>query len=512
MDYTSASGSAAEELARLLESGAISEGVTLERSGDPRTPALVRPVVDGSLDDWMPGIERSIGAVNGVVAFSGPDIAETAELAAGAAAWLGDRGRTVVLVDASVERPALGKALPEDGDEGLVDAVLYGVSPPAVVRRTLSPGVSVVTAGSHPLSVGSVFDDSALPRVLRALADDALVLIILPPANLPAVSGVLDAALLVAGSVPDIESLASCAEGVRTAGILVRDRVDENVAEDTPAEPDAPPAIVLPTHEEQEEPAYAETEEQETVPVNPARADVESDSEPVERPEQHLEPIVIGSPPRTRARHDHLASTVAVVVVLVIATVIWWNVDGRRRFYSEQDDRAGTAVEQLTEGTASAPGSREDPGPAEAGEGTSRPDGTDEEQPVTDAELTADDGQGTAAVVGEPVGEPGEDTAVPPGGERPAGDEAIVGPGGSYRIMVSSHHREASAEVEAVELGRAGVVAEVMAAEIEGRGVWYRVVVSGGYPTLASARSVLDTIKTFGYEGAWIERVPESQQ
>jgi hypothetical protein len=77
--------------------------------------------------------------------------------------------------------------------------------------------------------------------------------------------------------------------------------------------------------------------------------------------------------------------------------------------------------------------------------------------------------------------------------------------------MVSSHHREAAAEVEATELGELGVVAEVAAAEVAGRGTWFRVLVSGGYPTLARARAVLDTIKSFGYEGAWIERAPQGE-
>jgi hypothetical protein len=74
--------------------------------------------------------------------------------------------------------------------------------------------------------------------------------------------------------------------------------------------------------------------------------------------------------------------------------------------------------------------------------------------------------------------------------------------------MVSSHKYESAAALEARELTELGVDVEVVAAEVAERGTWYRVLISGGYPTLASARTVLDTIKTFGYEGAWVERVP----
>jgi hypothetical protein len=89
-----------------------------------------------------------------------------------------------------------------------------------------------------------------------------------------------------------------------------------------------------------------------------------------------------------------------------------------------------------------------------------------------------------------------------------SGETAISGPGGPYRIMVSSHKHEAAARLEAGELAGIGIDVEVVAAEVPDRGTWYRLLVTGGYPTLARARTVLDTIKTFGYEGAWIERTP----
>ena len=81
----------------------------------------------------------------------------------------------------------------------------------------------------------------------------------------------------------------------------------------------------------------------------------------------------------------------------------------------------------------------------------------------------------------------------------------------SYIVMISSHYREIAATLESAELENRGVTSEVVPADLGDRGVWYRVVVAGGYPSLSDARSVLDTIKSFGYEGAWIERAPDNR-
>ena len=96
--------------------------------------------------------------------------------------------------------------------------------------------------------------------------------------------------------------------------------------------------------------------------------------------------------------------------------------------------------------------------------------------------------------------------------ERPAVhlDGVLSGPGGPYRLMISSHRFERDALMESAETERRGVASEVVPAEIAERGTWYRVVVSGGYPRLAAAREVLDIVKGLGYEGAWIERTQGS--
>ncbi len=532
MEYRPASGTAARELERLRESGALSEGVSLRRTGSPRSPVVVRPVVDDSADDWMPAVEGAMGVVSGVVAFSGLDMAETAGIAALAAAWLGDRGRSVILVDASVERPVLGKPLPGDGDEGLVDAVLFGVSPSAVVRRTLSPGVSVVTAGSRPLSVESVFDGGRLNGVLRGLADEAVVLVLVPPAHVSSATGTLDAAVCVADSIEGVLSIAASVDGVRTTGLHVREGAEseadaEKGAADPSAEvaaeaaaaaaakPSGIPPIVLPTHGRPDEAAQAEPAEQEapprSEPPRPGTTRPEAEGAAAATDKSRRAAAELGASSRTRTRSDPLPTVVAVAVILVIAAVIWWSVDGQRRFQS-RSDRPVHAGPGLVTGTADSVRTDEaaqattDSGAAAWQDGTAEVEAAPGEEGRADAPAGAagerdGSGEGVGAVA----------AVVPPSGGRPAGGATISGPGGSYRIMVSSHHLETSAEVEAAELSEMGVAAEVTAAEIAGRGTWYRVLVSGGYPTLARARAVLDTIKGFGYEGAWIERAPRDE-
>jgi len=73
---------------------------------------------------------------------------------------------------------------------------------------------------------------------------------------------------------------------------------------------------------------------------------------------------------------------------------------------------------------------------------------------------------------------------------------------------VSSHKTEAAALADAEGLGGKGVRAETVRAEVGDSGTWYRVRVSGGYPTLAAAREALEAVKALEYEGAWIERTP----
>jgi hypothetical protein len=95
--------------------------------------------------------------------------------------------------------------------------------------------------------------------------------------------------------------------------------------------------------------------------------------------------------------------------------------------------------------------------------------------------------------------------------EPPAAAEVergLSGPGGRYVVFVSSHRTEAAALADAETLEGSGVLVETARTEVGDSGTWYRVRVSGGYPTLAAAREALDAVKALEYAGAWIERAP----
>jgi hypothetical protein len=51
-----------------------------------------------------------------------------------------------------------------------------------------------------------------------------------------------------------------------------------------------------------------------------------------------------------------------------------------------------------------------------------------------------------------------------------------------------------------------GFDGEVIPVDIGDGGIWNRVVVIGGYPSLESARVAVDSRKRLGYDGAWVHR------
>ena len=542
MEFRALSGTASEELERLRESGVLAGGVALERTGQVGDPVLVRPVIGDALAGWMPDLERLLDVVKGVVGISGTDMSEAAGLAAHAAAWLGDRGRTVVLVDATVESPVLGKALDEDRDEGLVDAVLFGVSGAAIVRRTLAPGVSVVTAGSHPLSVDHVFEADAFSKVLRALAEDALVLVLVPPVHVTKTLGALDAVVCVAGTGADIASLASCTGAVRTTGILVLEQtqvadveepveatdVEEPVeatdAEEPveaadveePAEATERPLLVLPLRKDSAVSARVKAPARESTTGRPERGRHETEARRDDTGGAGHKPLVLGaSLRRRRMAPKQVAAAAALLAIVAIATMLWWFLDGERSSNAWLDDLSRRRQERVVEGRDSEPVADRPALPGDTGEA-----GTTEL--TRDREGTAAGGEdprageitseGEGELPGGEIGSAGVDESdVRAVRESPEGGTVIGGPGGRYRIMVSSHRHEGAAVFEVRQLIERGVGAKVVATEVKDRGIWFRVVVSGGYPMLSAAREDLETIKTLGYEGAWIERGADNE-
>ena len=208
------------ELEGLVERGPFDAAVELELPAVPAPPILVRPLVTEPEAAWVAPLRSVVppdgGQRIGVVSADTP---LAAKLAADAAVWFADRGRRTVVVDGCVVSPVLGKPLPEDGDEGLVDAALFGVSTSLAARRTLASGVSVMTAGSYPVSVEAVLGGDEIERVLGSFANDVLVLVVLPPDYVPTAAHALTGVIVAGASVADVRNAADRA-GLAVAGTM----------------------------------------------------------------------------------------------------------------------------------------------------------------------------------------------------------------------------------------------------------------------------------------------------
>ncbi len=113
----------------------------------------------------------------------------------------------------------------------------------------------------------------------------------------------------------------------------------------------------------------------------------------------------------------------------------------------------------------------------------------------TGSVTTASDGGADDEAMTEPdVADSGQDSL------------ARSGPGGPYRAVVLSSRDEDLASAEVPRLAERGFSADVIPVDIDDGGLWYRVVVRGGYPALDSARVVVDELRRLGYDSAWVHR------
>ncbi|MBN2564109.1 MAG: SPOR domain-containing protein, partial [Candidatus Eisenbacteria bacterium] len=369
-----------------------------------------------------------------------------------------------------------------------------------VARRTLATGVRVVTAGSQPLSVDSVFESTRLASLLAEFSADGPAFLVIPPERMRDVAGVAEVVVAAAGSDRQLRQLLESLPeegGLKRIGVILSDRSTESgvstapviVAEPGtpteepgtraagPVEAGAPPAATF-AQIRDERPAAVSPE-----PVTPRRASVRAGG-------------VRRTGPATRT-----GAWIAVAAVVAAAAVYWAVVVAPERTTTPRVAEQVTPRRPFDEGDQTAgrderPADARDPGdisgPNADSEKPERISTREPEQPST---------RETERVM------PGGTTR----GQEPAGtvDVPVAGVGGPYRIIVSSHKHRADAEVERGQLASAGLATEIIPAEIPERGTWYRILVAGGYPSWTRATEVLDTIRNLGYEGAWIERTEQ---
>ncbi len=533
---------------------------------------VVRPVVEDDGTSWPGELGALVSAHEGsIVAFASADPRLAAEMAAAYASWRGDRGGDVVLIDGSLERPVIDRPLLEDGHEGYVDAVLYGVSARAVTRRTLARGVRVVTAGSRPLTIGRALDPARLSEFAQQV-EAGLALLVLPLRHAPLVAESLGALVLVdederellraartareagASRVICVRPLPPGAEahevaaavefGTRPAWPAREERAAaheeahgswptpedaEDSHEETPAEP-APvfgheetppkPAPVFGHEETLPEPAPAEPEPESVLAHEEESLVSGSEATPAMPDEvgpspflEEEEPFIIaasGGPVRRR-----YGGRITAVVLLLVATgvIVWGWLAPAFREGGEPIWRRPAPEGEL--GAAPAPEQESATGVAAQ---------ESEQEAAIPGEETAPDAGGAPRETGAPMEEPGgapQETSVPVEEAVAASGEQsghiversrpLSGPGGPYVIYLSSQRLYTAAEIDVDEARKAGLSAQIVDADVPGSGMWHRVALVGGFPDLDEARNTLDIIKELGYEGAWIARAPRDE-
>ncbi|GAA3346730.1 polysaccharide biosynthesis tyrosine autokinase [Amorphoplanes nipponensis] len=137
----------------------------------------------------------------------------TTAVACGLAIALAETGATVVLVDANLRSPGIGRYLALDTSRGLTE-VLSGVAGvPDVLQDSLDGRLTVLPCGGQPGDPGELLASPRLSATLRSLTERFDVVIV----DAPPLHGVADAAVL--GKVTDSALLVVRAHRTRTVDV-----------------------------------------------------------------------------------------------------------------------------------------------------------------------------------------------------------------------------------------------------------------------------------------------------
>jgi len=528
----------------------------------PEWPVPVRPVLDDLVGGWMPDVEETLLKCRGsVVGVSGSNPLLTASIASTIAAWIGARGRQVTLVDACLETPVIAKALLDDGDEGLVDAVSFGVSTSVVTRRTLATSVNLVTAGSRAISASRVLGADAFRVVLDKLArDGALVLVVLPREDLERALWVLDCVVAVGSTVEDISSVEDVAmdsvrpglrnvvrllvgtpgvsapeerrvpahetllqddapaderpsgdvvfdgasrESVSDGGISAGALLDDASSDESAADREVSDESASDREVADESAVDREVADEATADLDVSSETVPDDSDAsiqtgvTSALATPPEPPSVTAVAKVKVRRRSRL-WIPLVAVLIVAVL---GVLSHNGLLEPRVTRLSDEGEVTAE---------------------TSPGGTQSEEAADDAVLLGDSSEGVTEGMPreeltesalEDAGVAGATTQItrepPPSVSEDADAEFDWTPAsvGLYVVFTSSHKRETAAYHDVGALLRSGLPAALVAIELEDSGVWYRVAVDAGFRTLGETTELLEVVRELGYEGAWIERL-----
>jgi hypothetical protein len=148
-------------------------------------------------------------------------------------------GRRVGLVDLSLERPALQARARDAGDEGIVDAFVFGASLGHVAREQ-EPDLYFIPVGTTPTQPEEIWGNPRWQRLARGFRQEgALLLLFVPPHALPRLAADLDGLVVLSpvGYGPDSPTFPGIGERLQRGTALVAIVCDQPA----PPRPTPPP-------------------------------------------------------------------------------------------------------------------------------------------------------------------------------------------------------------------------------------------------------------------------------
>ena len=137
----------------------------------------------------------------------------TTAVACGLAIAMAETGATVVLVDANLRSPGVGRYLAMDTSHGLADVLSGRAEVPDVLQDSLDGRLTVLPSGKQPADPGEILASPRLGATVRTLTERFDVVIV----DAPPLHGVADAAVL--SKVTDSALLVVRANRTRTVDV-----------------------------------------------------------------------------------------------------------------------------------------------------------------------------------------------------------------------------------------------------------------------------------------------------
>ena len=186
----------------------------------------IEPVIRRGWEDEGDRIALELGESSAAL-IVGPDARAAARVALGIAS-VQARRRRVAVVDAVGENAPIEKLLPEGVAHGLVDMLQHGVSLGRVAVPVDRAGnLFVIPSGAPPFDQDELFASDRWPRLVASFRDAGALLLVVAPADSPALARVLP---LFDGVV-----LVGDAEAPAGAPVLAHARRDESSPSEKPA-------------------------------------------------------------------------------------------------------------------------------------------------------------------------------------------------------------------------------------------------------------------------------------